>query len=136
MFLVDTNIWLERILDQDKSHQVQSFLDQISSDKLFITDFTYHSIGLIIINLGQDDAFDRFTRDTLIDGDVGLIRLKPEDSKQLIGVVNQFKLDFDDAYQCLAAELNDLTIVSFDKDFDKTELGRKTPSQILKQLNP
>jgi len=36
----------------------------------------------------------------------------------------------------LAAELNDLTIVSFDKDFDKTALGRKTPSQILKQLNP
>ena len=26
-------------------------------------------------------------------------------------------------------------IVSFDKDFDKTELGRKTPFQILKQLN-
>ncbi len=56
--------------------------------------------------------FDRFTRDTLIDGDVGLIRLKPEDPKQLIGVVNQFKLDFDDAYQYLAAELNDLTIVN------------------------
>ena len=56
--------------------------------------------------------FDRFTRDTLIDGDVGLIRLKPEDSKQLIEVVNQFKLDFDDAYQYLAAELNDLTIVN------------------------
>ena len=74
--------------------------------------------------------------DTFIDGDVSLIRLKPEDSKQLIEVVNQFKLDFDDAYQYLAAELNDLTIVSFDKDFDKTELGRKTPSQILKQLNP
>jgi len=74
--------------------------------------------------------------DTFIDGDVSLIRLKPEDSKQLIEVVNQLKLDFDDAYQYLAAELNDLTIVSFDKDFDKTELGRKTPSQILKQLNP
>jgi len=67
--------------------------------------------------------------------DVSLIRLKPEDCKQLIEVVNQFKLDFDDAYQYLAAELNDLTIVGFDKDFDKTELGRKTPSQILKQLN-
>ena len=136
MFLVDTNIRLERILDQDKSHQVQSFLDQTSSNRLFITDFTYHSIGVIITNPGQVDAFDRFTRDAFIDGDVSLIRLKPEDCKQLIEVVNQLKLDFDNAYQYLAAELNDLTIVSFDKDFDKTELGRKTPSQILKQLNP
>jgi len=136
MFLVDTNIWLERILDQDKSHQVQSFLQQISSNKLFITDFTYHSIGVIITTLGQGDAFDRFTRDICMDGAVSLIRLKPEASKQLIEVIDQFKLDFDDAYQYLAAELNDLTIVSFDKDFDKTKLGRKTPSQILKQLNP
>ncbi|MCH7674009.1 type II toxin-antitoxin system VapC family toxin [candidate division KSB1 bacterium] len=136
MFLVDTNIWLERILDQDKSHQVQSFLQQISSNKLFITDFTYHSIGVIITNLGHGDAFDRFTQDIFIDGAVSLIRLKPEASKQLIEVIDQFKLDFDDAYQYLAAELNDLTIVSFDKDFDKTKLGRKTPSQILKQLNP
>jgi len=63
MFLVDTNIRLERILDQDKSHQVQSFLDQTSSNRLFITDFTYHSSGVIITNLGQVDAFDRFTRD-------------------------------------------------------------------------
>jgi len=77
-----------------------------------MTDFTYHSIGVIIATLGQVDAFDRFTRDTFIDGDVSLIRLKPEDSKQLIEVVNQFKLDFDDAYQYLAAELNDLTIAN------------------------
>jgi len=99
MFLVDTNIRLERILDQDKSHQVQSFLDQTSSNRLFITDFTYHSIGVIITNLGQVDAFHRVTRDAFIDGDVSLIRLKPEDCKQLIRIVHQFKLDFDDAYQ-------------------------------------
>jgi predicted nucleic acid-binding protein len=42
-------------------------------------------------------------------------------------------LDFDDAYQYLAAEQEQATIVSFDKDFDKTGKGRQTPEQVIKQ---
>jgi len=41
------------------------------------------------------------------------------------------RLDFDDAYQYVTAEKFNLTIVSYDIDFDKTELGRKTPKEIL-----
>ncbi|MFQ5630178.1 MAG: type II toxin-antitoxin system VapC family toxin [bacterium] len=134
MFLVDTNVWLERLLEQEKSDLVKTLLEQIPSENLFITDFTYHSIGLILANLNQIDAFHRFTLDTFIDGDVGLIHLKPENSHQLIDTLTEFKLDFDDAYQYLSAELNHLTIISFDKDFDRTKLGRKTPAQILRQL--
>jgi len=39
-------------------------------------------------------------------------------------------LDFDDAYQYVAAEKNGLVLVSFDGDLDKTPNGRKTPAQI------
>ena len=39
MLLVDTNVWLERLLDQEKSDEVGRFLDAISSEQLFITDF-------------------------------------------------------------------------------------------------
>nr|HID14904.1 PIN domain-containing protein [Anaerolineae bacterium] len=42
-----------------------------------------------------------------------------------------FRLDFDDAYQYVAAEEYGLTLVSFDTDFDRTERGRKTPAQVL-----
>ncbi|MEW6104669.1 MAG: hypothetical protein AB1630_12805 [bacterium] len=37
MYLVDTNVWLERFLDQKKSQEVGQFLDRISSEDLFIT---------------------------------------------------------------------------------------------------
>lgn len=37
----------------------------------------------------------------------------------------KFNLDFDDAYQYAGALTQKLQIVSFDKDFDRTELGRK-----------
>ncbi len=39
-------------------------------------------------------------------------------------------LDFDDTYQYFSAKKYNLTIISFDKDFDKTVIGRKTPEQI------
>jgi predicted nucleic acid-binding protein len=46
-------------------------------------------------------------------------------------VAERFNLDFDDAYQYTAAEKYDLTLVSFDSDFDHTERGRKTPAEVL-----
>ena len=46
-YLVDTNIWLERLLDQDKSEIVSKFLSTIPLDQIFISDFSLHSIGVI-----------------------------------------------------------------------------------------
>jgi len=92
MYLLDTNIWLERLLGQDNSEDVGRLLDQIRSDQLFITDFSFHSLCVILTRLN---------------------------------------LDFDDAYQYVAAEQNNLVIVSFDSDFNKTPLGSKNPAEIL-----
>jgi hypothetical protein len=44
MFLVDTNVWLERLLDQDRTAEVGDFLDRFPSGRLFMTDFALHSI--------------------------------------------------------------------------------------------
>jgi hypothetical protein len=41
MYLVDTNIWLERLLEQDRSEEVERFLDQVPSDQLLMTDFSF-----------------------------------------------------------------------------------------------
>lgn len=51
----------------------------------------------------------------------------------LTKIAERFNLDFDDAYQYVAAEKYDLVIVSFDADFDRTELQRKTPAEILRK---
>lgn len=51
----------------------------------------------------------------------------------LIEVIERYRLDFDDAYQYRAAEKHGLVIVSFDGDFDRTALGRKTPAQVLQE---
>jgi predicted nucleic acid-binding protein len=42
-----------------------------------------------------------------------------------------YGLDFDDAYQYVAAELHGLKLVSLDADFDRTPNGRLTPAAAL-----
>jgi hypothetical protein len=51
--------------------------------------------------------------------------------QHLVRVIEQYNLDFDDAYQYAAAEIYDLMIVSFDGDFDRTQRGRTTPAVVL-----
>lgn len=132
MYLVDTNIWLERLLGQEKSEQVAQFLDFIPSDRLFMTDFAFHSIGIIMDRLEQMDAFLRFTQDCFEYGSVVLVHLLPEDTYQIKDIMNKFKMDFDDAYQYVAADKYNLIIVSFDNCFEHTDLGRKTPLDIIR----
>jgi len=72
----------------------------------------------------------KFIRDVFIDGSVGLIHLDPEDTEQIIRVQEQFGLDYDDAYQYVAAEKLNLELVSFDTDFNKTSRGKKSPGEI------
>jgi hypothetical protein len=43
-------------------------------------------------------------------------------------------MDFEDAYQYVAAEKYGYTLTSFDADFDNTKLGRKTPADVLKEM--
>jgi predicted nucleic acid-binding protein len=130
LYLVDTNIWLERLLDQEKSEVVRDFLDAVSSDQIYITDFALHSIGVILDRMKRREAFLQFIDDLFVNGSVSMVSLDTEDMKRVVSVIEDFNLDFDDAYQYIAAQNYNLTIISFDKDFDKTELGRKSPETI------
>lgn len=104
VYLVDTNVWLERLLNQKNSEEVRLLLDNIPAESLYITDFAFHSIILILCKLNETETMRRFVQDIFIDGDVNYIHLKPEDTRYLIDIMKQFKLDFDDAYQYFAAK--------------------------------
>ncbi len=62
---------------------------------------------------------------------INLICLTPQDMENVLHGVERFDLDFDDAYQYAAAEMFELQIVSFDDDFDRTQLGRKMPHEVV-----
>jgi predicted nucleic acid-binding protein len=84
MYLVDTNIWLERLLDQNRSDEVRQFLDRITSGQLLITDFSLHSIGVILTRLRRSETLLCFLQDVLIEGGVRLASITPEEMPRLL----------------------------------------------------
>ena len=134
-YLLDTNIWLELMLDQERAADIADLLTRVPSDQLCLTDFSLHSIGVILTRLKQSHIFIRFVQDVLIDGSALLVTVPPNEAAALVNSAEKFDLDFDDAYQYVAAKRHDLTIVSLDRDFDRTDLIRRTPVEIIQTLD-
>lgn len=131
MFLIDTNVWLEVLLDQEKSSQVRAFFEAVDADQLAITEFSIYSIGIILTRLRKDEIFQDFLSDTIEDSGIRVARLDTAGLKQALAFGCEFHLDFDDAYQYAAAVRHGHRLISFDSDFDKTVLGRTIPSKAL-----
>jgi predicted nucleic acid-binding protein len=96
MYLLDTNIWLERLLDQARTAEVEQFLNQICAEQIFITDFTLHSIALALTRRKLFVAFTAFIQDLFIDGTVNLLTLPPSQLIHLPEIIR---------HQCLKSTL-------------------------------
>ena len=130
MYLIDSNILLELLLDQENAGDVERFLRGVPVETLYISEFSLYSVGIVLLRRGMYDIFVRFVDDLLVSGGIRLVQLSVEDMQSIASKAQRFNLDFDDAYQYVSAEKLHLTIVSFDSDFDRTERGRKSPVEI------
>ncbi len=126
MFLVDSNIFLEGLLEQEQSTKVKSFLENTNTDKLYITNFSLHSIGVLLTRAKKMDLFHRFINEVILNR-IEVLSITSEDLNKVIENIERFSIDFDDAYQYTIAKSYNLQIVSFDKDFDRTDLKRIEP---------
>ncbi|WP_347404188.1 PIN domain-containing protein [Nodosilinea sp. P-1105] len=131
MYLVNTNIWLERLLNQQQAAIVGEFLQAIPSENLAMSDFTFHSIALALTRRQLSTPLQEFIQDAFVEGNVGLLSLPPMEASSVLRTMREQNLDYDDAYQYATAEQYDLILVSFDTDFDNTYQGRKAPQEIL-----
>jgi hypothetical protein len=129
--LIDTNIFLKVILEQEKAKEARTFLSQVEVHEFFISDYSLHSIGLLLFHRGQHEVFRRFLKDMVLEAGVTVIALAAQEMEDIVQIARRFGLDFDDAYQYAVAARYGLTIVSFDSDFDRTERGRRTPGDLL-----
>jgi len=132
-YLVDTNVWLERLLDQEKSEIASRFFDLIPTDELFVSDFSIHSIGVILSRLKKFDVFEKFIEDLFVNGQLELLSLNTIDLLDVITNIQKFKLDFDDSYQFSIAQKYDLTIITFDKDFNVKGIKKNSPDEIIEK---
>ena len=129
--LLDTNIFLEIILSQERAEEAKALLLKSAQHEFFITDYSLHSIGLLLFRKKQHEAFRAFVEDVLLNGGIGLLSLYSDEMEPVVSASQKFGLDFDDAYQYAVAVRHDLVLVSFDTDFQRTDMGHKMPSEIL-----
>jgi len=134
-FLLDTNVFLELLLDQKKASEVEDFFMKVDLLDVSLTDFSLHSIGIVLCSRKRYAAFVRFVEDMLVNAGIRVIHLTAEDMGTVASIAQRFGLDFDDAYQYAVAEKFDLEIISFDSDFDRTDRGRKLPGEIVSHGN-
>ena len=55
--LIDTNLFLEVILDQQRAAEARQFLSRTEEHDFFISDFSLHSVGLLLFRYNRHDTF-------------------------------------------------------------------------------
>lgn len=116
MYLIDTNIFLEVLLSQEREESCKAFLDA-HVGHLYVSDFSVHSIGIILFRSHKEEVFHKFTKDVL--PRVDIVTLQKDLYEQLAELKQSCELDFDDLYQCQVAKDKGLQIVTMDRDFEK-----------------
>lgn len=71
--LIDTNIFLELILEQERGIEARNLLGKTEDHDFFLTDYSLHSIGLLLFRLRRHHFFQEFLDDMLIRAGTSLI---------------------------------------------------------------
>ena len=74
-YLIDTNIFLEILLKQKKRNTCKKFLN-LHREHICISDFSLHSIGVILFRQKKENIFLKFLNDLL--PDIKLFHCPPE----------------------------------------------------------
>ncbi|HOE18785.1 MAG TPA: PIN domain-containing protein [Syntrophorhabdaceae bacterium] len=135
MYLIDTNIFLEMLLDQQKSEDCQDLLEKLYNGDItaYVSSFALHSIEVMLERSKKIDMLKVFLRD--INDSKGLKRMDTTTMEELFAVqlTKKTGLDFDDALHYFICKSFGLKVVSFDKHFDKTDIKRLEPKDVLKK---
>ncbi|MGB9730267.1 MAG: type II toxin-antitoxin system VapC family toxin [Thermoprotei archaeon] len=126
MYLIDANILLEVLYKRSKFKECYEFLNKVKIGEVrgYILHFTLHGISAI---LGKPELVSRFLSEILSWRGLTIVDLSLEEELIASELAAKLNLDFDDGLQYYYAKKAGIKIVSFDKDFDKTDLKRIEP---------
>lgn len=133
MYLIDSNVFLELFLDQKRADSCEKLLSEVleGSINTVVSEFTVHAVeGVLADNPG---AAKRFLESINASINIEVVETALLEEIEIAEMSQDISLDFDDALQySVAKRENADAIISFDSDFDKTDLVRKEPGELLK----
>jgi len=115
-FLFDTNIFLEVLLGQEKMESCKKLLIDFEGT-IFLSEFSVHSIGIILFKQKKFTFFDNFISDISNNGT--LVSLPLIKYPQISIIAQKYQLDFDDSIQTAIAIEHRLGIITIDSDYKK-----------------
>lgn len=131
MYLIDTNIFLEILLEQEKSKECEELILRLNQieEYFYVSSFTLHSIEVVMTKQNKTDALKEFLLD-IISSRIIQIGTNAMEELNALKTMGKLNLDFDDALQTYICENHKLKIISFDRHFDKTSIKRLEPKEI------
>ncbi|PKG32290.1 PIN domain-containing protein [Methanoregula sp.] len=120
------------MLRRSRVEEVKAFFNRADLPSLHVTDFALHTLGVIYLRERKPKEFQKFIDGDILASGIRVTTLDPVDYSRIVHCAMKYHLDFDDAYQYAAAEKHNLSIVSFDRDFDRTEKGRVEPGVLFR----
>ena len=121
MYLIDTNIFLEILLEQDNADKCTEFFETAAKQQTtcLVTSYSIHSIETILSNLKRFPALIGFLEDLLDNQWIRPYHTTPEEELSVIRSLPTTGLDFDDGLQYHVAKKFNATIVTYDRHFKK-----------------
>jgi len=132
-YLVDTNIFVEFLLEQERADESLRVMERIERGELeaYITSFALHSIAVILDRRKEIDLLEKFFERVIQAKSLQVYHTEPIEEKNIIALTRTSKLDFDDTLHYFVASKIPATLISFDRGFDKTGLKRIEPKALL-----
>jgi len=135
-YLIDTNIFLELILNRAFKNDCARLLKEVENGNLeaYVSSFSIHSIEVILSNFNKQKELKIFLSSII---DFEGLSVYSTNIEEELGAIEEMEkgLDFDDALQSFITKKLKASIVSYDRHFDNIKgLKRVMPSDILKTL--
>ncbi|MGQ4913796.1 MAG: type II toxin-antitoxin system VapC family toxin [Candidatus Asgardarchaeia archaeon] len=134
MYLIDTNIFLEVLLAQKRKKEAKKFLQYVRDGIItaYFSRFSLYSIELLLTKLKLFDELTTFLIAIKKFKGLRVISTTPTDDLLIVKIIKNTSLDFDDALQYYLVKKYNLDgIVSFDTDFDNTDIRRFEPRDVI-----
>jgi predicted nucleic acid-binding protein len=132
MILIDTNVFLELALDQERASDCASFLSEVAMGNVQAV-VTHSTIHAVEASLRSGNRLTDFLRNIESSEGLRVSETGIAEEASIALLAGKMGKDFDDALQYFVARREGASaIVSFDRHFDGLDLPRLTPKEALK----
>jgi len=123
MYLVDTNVFLELLLNRSNVKLAYNFFRKIETERIkaVISSFTLHSIEVLLERKRSLNEVVKFLSVLEQWKNLKVYQTNLAEEKLIAENANRWNLDFDDAVQYYVALKHGAKIVTFDRHFQKVK---------------